>query len=97
MLLLQQGAHVFSEGLSMILFGILVIIMLAIDLGANRNAHEVSNKEAIGWSLLWISLALLFGIYVYFDMGTERASEYYTAYLIEKALSVDNLFVFILV
>jgi len=74
-----------------------VIVLLAIDLGVfHRNSHEVKIKEALIWSALWIGLALIFnyGIYVY--MGEVKALEFLTGYLIEKSLSVDNLFVFIM-
>lgn len=79
-------------------FGILILGLLALDLYVfNKEPHKVSTKEALYWSLLWISLGLLFGGYIYLDFGTEKAAQYYSAFLIEKALSVDNLFVFILV
>lgn len=80
------------------IFGIVIVIMLVLDLGVfNKKSHEVSNKEALTWSAIWISLAMLFSAYVYFDSGFERFSQFQSAYWIEKALSVDNLFVFILV
>jgi tellurite resistance protein TerC len=79
-------------------FVILVIAMLLIDLGIfNKKSHKITNKEAAAWSVVWISLAMLFGGVIYAGFGVEKASEFYTAFLIEKALSVDNLFVFILV
>lgn len=79
-------------------FALLVVIMLLIDLGLfNKKAHRISNKEAAIWSCVWIGLATIFGGLVYAFLGVEKASEFYTAFLIEKALSVDNLFVFILV
>lgn len=72
--------------------------MLLLDLGVfNKKSHEVSTKEALVWSIVWITLAILFGGYIWYDSGIERASQFYTAYGIEKLLSVDNLFVFILV
>lgn len=74
-----------------------VIVLLALDLGVfHRKSHEVKIREALIWSVVWISLALIFnyGIYVY--MGKEKALEFLTGYLIEKSLSVDNLFVFIM-
>ena len=79
-------------------FAILVVGLLAVDLFVfNRKAHKVSTKEALLWSILWVGLGLLFGIYIYFDLGPEKSYQYYSAFLIEKALSVDNLFVFIMV
>jgi tellurite resistance protein TerC len=87
-----------EEGYVLIGFGILILGLLALDLFIfNREAHKVSTKEALYWSIVWIGIGLLFGGYIYWDFGLEKASQYYSAFLIEKALSVDNLFVFILV
>lgn len=81
-----------------IAFILVIIVMLVLDLGLfNKKEHHITNREAIIWSLVWIGIACIFGGFVYQFMGAEKASEYYTAFLIEKALSVDNLFVFILV
>src|SRR4051794_32968743 len=72
--------------------------MLAIDLGVfHRSAHEVSVKEAATWSAVWVSLALVFNGGVYLTMGKQAGLEFLAGYLIEKALSVDNLFLFVLV
>lgn len=74
-----------------------VILLLAIDLGVfHRKSHEVKIKEALIWSAIWITLALIFNYGVYIFMGKEKALEFLTGYLIEKSLSVDNLFVFIM-
>ena len=74
-----------------------VILILAIDLGVfHRKSHEVKVKEALIWSAVWISLALIFNYGIYILMGKEKALEFLTGYLIEKSLSVDNLFVFIM-
>lgn len=79
-------------------FLLFVLLMLALDLGVfHRKSHEVKIKEALVWSAVWISLALLFNVGVYFLMGKEKAIEFLTGYVIEKSLSVDNLFVFIMV
>ncbi|CAM3898637.1 MULTISPECIES: TerC/Alx family metal homeostasis membrane protein [Flavobacterium] len=79
-------------------FAIAIIIMLMLDLGIfNKKSHEVSNKEAITWSLVWISLSMVFSGLVYYYAGATKFYEFQSAYWIEKALSVDNLFVFILV
>ncbi len=78
-------------------FTVLVVIMLAIDLGMNRKSHQVSFKEALSWSLIWIGLALAFNVGIYYLMGKQPALEFLTGYLIEKSLSVDNLFVFIMI
>ena len=72
--------------------------MLAVDLLVfHREAHEVRVREAATWSLIWIALALLFGAGVYKFMGRDAGLEYFAGYLIEKALSVDNIFVFVLI
>lgn len=79
-------------------FGITVIIMLLLDLGVfNKDSHVVSNKEALVWSLVWIGLAMLFSGIILYSAGVEKFSQFQAAYWIEKALSIDNLFVFILV
>jgi tellurite resistance protein TerC len=77
-------------------FGVLVIGMLALDLGVfHRQAHEVRAKEALAWTAVWIALSLLFNAALYKWFGSERALEFLTGYVIEKALSVDNVFVFV--
>ncbi len=79
-------------------FNIFVILMLALDLGVfHRKAHVIKIKEALLWSGFWIALALLFNLGIYFWRGPETALEFLTGYLIEKSLSVDNLFVFLLI
>lgn len=78
-------------------FGILIVSMLALDLGIfNRKAHEPTFKEAAIWSAVWVSLALGFNAVIYYFMGAQPAVEFLTGYLIEKALSVDNIFVFVM-
>jgi tellurite resistance protein TerC len=78
-------------------FNIFVLAMLALDLGVfNRKAHVISVKEALVWSAVWIGLACLFGLGLYYYEGKQIALEFFAGYLIEKSLSVDNLFVFIL-
>jgi len=80
------------------LFSVVVLIMLLLDLGIfNKNSHVVSNKEALIWSVVWISLSMGFSGVIYYFMGVEKFSQFQSAYWIEKALSVDNLFVFIMV
>ena len=75
-----------------------VLAMLAVDLGVfHKQAHEVSLKEAGIWSGVWVTLALLFNLGVYLWFGPQRALEFTTGYVIEKALSVDNIFVFVVV
>ncbi len=71
-------------------------VMLALDLGVfNRKPHRVSMGEALRWSIVWVSLSLLFNAYVYYAFGQEKALEFMSAYFIEEALSVDNIFVFV--
>jgi len=87
-----------AETLLWIGFAVFVITMMALDLGVfHRSAHEVRFKEALGWSVTWISLAFIFNIGVYIWRGPQAAIEFTTAYLIEESLSVDNLFVFLLI
>jgi len=87
-----------NDALIWVLFNIFVLAMLALDLGVfHRKAHEVKLREALIWSGVWIVLALLFNLLIYFLHGTQSALEFLTGYLIEKALSVDNIFVFILI
>jgi tellurite resistance protein TerC len=84
--------------LTWLLFGGIVVTMLVIDLGIfHRKAHVVRFREAAIWSLIWIGLALSFNVFVYMRFGGERAVEFFQAWLIEKALSVDNIFVFLAV
>ena len=74
-----------------------IILLLTVDLGIfHRKSHEVKIKEALLWSAVWISLALIFNYGIYVFLGEEKALEFLTGYLIEKSLSVDNLFVFIM-
>ena len=79
-------------------FNVFVLVMLAVDLGVlHRRAHEVALKEALVWSGIWIALALLFALGVYSWYGPQPGLEFLTGYLIEKSLSVDNIFVFVLI
>lgn len=79
-------------------FILFVLAMLALDLYVfNRKPHEIRIKEALLWSALWIGLALLFNYGVYVWLGKEKALEFLAAYVVEKSLSIDNLFVFIMI
>lgn len=79
-------------------FNVFVLAMLALDLGVfHRKSHEVKIKEALAWSGVWIALALVFNVLLYFWRGEQAALEFFTGYLIEKSLSVDNIFVFIMI
>src|SRR5512137_1021876 len=75
-----------------------VLAMLALDLGVfHRKDHVVGPREALGWSVLWVSLALCFGGYIWVRFGSETGMQYLTGYVIEKSLSVDNIFVFVVI
>lgn len=75
-------------------FNVFVLIMLALDLGVfNRKSHVISVKESISWTLVWIALALTFNLGIGHFMGNDKALEFLTGYVIEKSLSVDNIFV----
>ena len=77
-----------------IVFATIVMALLALDLGVfHRRSHTVSMREAIGWSIFWVVLSLLFNLGLYFARGAEQATEFLTGYIVEKSLSVDNLFV----
>lgn len=81
-----------------ILFNVFVLAMLALDLGVfNRRAHTIHFREAVGWSGLWIGLAAGFAVLVYFWHGRAASLEFATGYLIELSLSIDNLFVFLVI
>ena len=87
-----------SENQLLVYFNIFIVVMLALDLGVfQRRAHFPSMKEALGWTAVWVSLALLFNVYIYFELGSQKALEFFTGYLVEEALSVDNVFVFIII
>ena len=79
-------------------FCVFVVVMLALDLGVfHRKAHVISTREALTWTGVWVSLAMLFAGGVYLLAGTQPALEFLTGYVIEEALSVDNIFVFIVI
>ncbi len=81
-----------------IFFFAVVLAALAIDLGiANRKSHAPTRRETLAWSVVWISLALLFNAFIYWQFGGFKAKEFLTGYIIELSLSVDNLFVFLLI
>lgn len=79
-------------------FHIFIFLMLALDLGVfHRKSHTVTMREALTWSAVWISLALIFNVGVWYTRGHDAALEFLAGYLLEESLSVDNLFVFLLV
>ncbi len=78
-------------------FNAFVLAMLAVDLGIfHRKAHEVSLREATAWSVIWVTLAMVFNGWIWYTWGKGPALEFLTGYLIEKSLSVDNIFVFVM-
>ena len=86
-----------SYGWAWWLFGAVVFVLLAVDLLMHRGGHGTSRKSAYIWSAVWIAVGLLFTVAVYYFFGAVRAEEYVAAYLMEKSLSVDNLFVFLII
>lgn len=81
-----------------ILFNVFVVAMLVLDLGVfHRKSHTVKYREALIWSVVWIALALIFAVVIYFWHGRTPSLEFVTGYVIELSLSVDNLFVFLLI
>lgn len=79
-------------------FHLLIFLLLALDLGIfYKKAHKIYIKEAIVWFTVWVILALLFNLFVFFEFGKTKALEFFTGYVIEKSLSIDNIFVFILI
>jgi tellurite resistance protein TerC len=81
-----------------VVFGVLVLGMLALDLGVfHREDHEVRPREALAWSAVWIALSMAFAGYVWLRHGGDQGLEFLTGYVIEKSLSVDNIFVFVVI
>jgi tellurite resistance protein TerC len=86
-----------GDSLLWIVFSLSVLALLAFDLGVHRKPHDIGVKEAIIWSLIWITVALVFNLIVYLWHGQEAAIEFATAYIIERVQGMDNLFVFLLI
>src|SRR5215208_5969971 len=81
-----------------IVCGGLIFFLLALDLFViNRNPHEIKTKEAFWTSMFWIGISLAFNAFVFAERGTEKGLQFFTGYIIEKALSVDNIFVFVVI
>ena len=79
-------------------FGSVIALMFILDLFVfNRKSHEIKFREALAWTIVWVSLAMAFNVGVWYYMGPAKALEFFTGYLIEESLSVDNLFVFIMI
>ncbi|MGN0098254.1 MAG: TerC family protein [Candidatus Methanomethylophilaceae archaeon] len=80
------------------IFAIIVVVLLALDLFVlNRGSKHIDTRRALLETVMWISVALAFGVFIFIEYGADLATEYYTAYVIEKAMSIDNLFVFIMI
>ncbi|NJD92331.1 MAG: TerC family protein [Geobacter sp.] len=87
-----------NETIIWIAFALTLGVMFTLDLGVfNRKSHEISFREAAVWTSVWVSLALVFNVGILFELGKEKALEFLAGYLIEQSLSVDNLFVFIMI
>ena len=81
-----------------LVFGSVIAVMFVLDLFVfNRKSHEIKFREALTWTIVWVSLAMAFNVGVWYCMGPAKALEFFTGYLIEESLSVDNLFVFIMI
>lgn len=79
-------------------FNVFVLAMLALDLGVfHRKSHTIEIREALIWTSVWITLAMIFNLFVYFYFDKETAIEFFTGYVIEKSLSIDNIFVMIMI
>jgi tellurite resistance protein TerC len=88
----------FESGFLWLAFNLFVIVMLALDLGVlNRKSKEITVRGALTWTAVWIVLALLFNLLIYHQFGKEQAMGFLTGYLLEKSLSIDNIFVIILI
>lgn len=86
-----------STAVMWIVFAVMISFMLIIDLGLNRKSQRIGFKKAAAWTVVWLLLALLFDLGVWWHLGQQKALEFLTGYLIEQSLSVDNLFVFIMI
>lgn len=79
-------------------FNLLILTLILLDLKLfHRKPEHVSMKDAVGWSIFWVCLAMLFNLYIYWEFGSNRALTFLTGYVIEKSLSIDNIFVFLMV
>ena len=81
-----------------LVFNLFVLAALVLDLGVfHRRPHKMKTREALTWTLVWVGLSLAFGLSVMHFSGSQRGLEFFTGYVIEKALSVDNLFLFLVI
>jgi tellurite resistance protein TerC len=79
------------------IFGVAVLTLISIDIYVHRGEHTDSRRRAIKWSIFWVSAGLLFNVYVWFSRGAEAGQQFLAAYLMEESLSIDNLFVFLII
>lgn len=87
-----------SQAVLWIGFNVFVLLMLALDLGVfHRKVETISVRNALTWTGIWVFMAFLFNVFIYYQFGNEKAFEFFTGYLIEKSLSVDNIFVIMLI
>jgi tellurite resistance protein TerC len=87
-----------SQSIMWLIFAAVISVMFLLDLAVfNRRSHEIGFREALTWTLVWVGLALAFNGAVWYYLGHDKALEFLTGYLIEESLSVDNLFVFIMI
>lgn len=87
-----------TQTMMWVVFGTVIGVMFILDLFVfNRKSHEIKFREALTWTLVWVSLAFAFNLGVWYFMGPAKALEFLTGYIIEESLSVDNLFVFIMI
>jgi tellurite resistance protein TerC len=87
----------FDGSLPWVGFFVFVFLMLLLDLGFHRKAHDIKLHEALLWSVFWIGLTLAFNGWVYVWRGSEAALKFLTGYILERSLSMDNLFVFMVI
>ncbi len=82
-----------------LLFFVILLLALLVDFFVlnGRKSHEVSVKESLTWTAVWVSLALLFNAFVWWHLSSHKAAQFFTAYLLEKSLSIDNIFVFLVI
>lgn len=79
-------------------FSVFILIMLILDLGVfHRNPEKITVKQSLLWTSIWVGIAFIFNVFVYYYLGSDKAFEFLTGYIIEKSLSIDNIFVFIII
>ena len=79
------------------IFTALILLMISIDLGMLKKKKPITIKNQIKWSVIWVTVALIFNIYIWYIQGFTKATEFLIGYIIEKSLSIDNVFVFLII